>query len=822
MIRDELYKIIGYVILNIFFISGVAAQSLYTEYEVLTNDTLISEPYTGVSEMVVFYPKNGSLRLQKLQGNQFEFRYIPSEDFIGQDTFTLEYLTEYRGSLKYLHAVINVSESFVYAYDDFAVLEMNSDYSYVDVLSNDYSTSGEIFISGFPFRDNLYVDVSNGLDSVFVKPVAGYAGPARLIYQVCDDLNNCSTASLNILVVDPEAETSSDSLYLQTSSNKSVNFYMSETGIELSVTPSLGVVDEFFDGYMHTYSPFQNIDGKDTLVYSNGLNSKTVFIEIIKEQWINTFVVDDYFYAYPGDTIFFDVFDNDLVKNGSIRNYVNPTRGELTRIRNGEFSYVAPETPGLYSFTYQACIGSNNCEIGFVSLYVGTLAPEGLYRYNLATLKNRPFVINYDIPLSNFNFVVSQAPQNGSIQIYEGFDTLNIGCEAVKGYNLVTYTPNHNFTGTDLFELQFCAQNDECQTVKVEMVVVDKELDPESCICVNNCVWPGDMNADGKVDMLDLLTFGWHLGERGDERPFADKHSWHAQFSPNWKKESIFGSDLKHLDSDGNGVVEQNDIAAIEEFFNKRNDIAPPTKPAIKEFPINLRYKGTEAPEVGDYVEFDIVAGNEQYPANFLHGLSLRYDVDPMTVDTSSLDLWFTTESFISYDASVASLSIRDGRTINSGITRLDKFAPSGYGAIATLGFVIEDELDGVYTDKYLPVRIQMNNSHLVDGFGNVYEIVSEEYVLNVRTDKVENRKQKLSVFPNPAQSGQQINARFNPVKSDAEISVYAMDGSLIHREIVSEGTYSYEYTHSLNGGVYIMTIKENDVIATQKFIIAR
>lgn len=198
MNRDELYKILGYVILNIFFISGVAAQSLYTEYEVLTNDTLISEPYTGVSEMVVFYPKNGSLRLQKHQGNQFEFRYIPSEDFIGQDTFTLEYLTEYRGSLKYLHAVINVSESFVYASDDFTVLEMNCDYTYIDVLGNDFSTSGEIFVGGFPFRDNLYVDVSNGLDSVFVKPVAGYAGPARLIYQVCDDLNNCSTANLNI------------------------------------------------------------------------------------------------------------------------------------------------------------------------------------------------------------------------------------------------------------------------------------------------------------------------------------------------------------------------------------------------------------------------------------------------------------------------------------------------------------------------------------------------------------------------------------------------------------------------------------------------
>lgn len=816
-----LFKTIGVIILSVFLSSGMQAQSMFTDYEVLINDTLNSEPIFGVSEIIVFHPNHGSLELNKEPVGQFDFQYIPSEDFVGKDTFTIEYYTDYRGDLKYLHAIVTVDESLVYGQNDFVVIEKNSDFTFIDVLSNDTGTEGSLEIRAFPYRNRVYTDVSNTLDSVFIKPEKNYSGQAQFIYQICDGNNTCDEVRVDILVIDTDAQVNSDTLNLQTQENTAINFYLSDTTFNLIQSPSIGQVEEGYYGYMNTYTPFQNVDGRDTLIYADadGVDVMVV-INIIKQLKLNTFVVDDYIYTYPGDTVWFDVYANDIVRNGIMRSHSNPDKGDLTHLKDGEFVYVAPEDPGLYSFNYQACVLMSNCEIGNVEIYVGTLAPEGLYRYNLSTVKNRPFVINYDVPLSNFNFDITQAPLNGVLEIHEGIDTLKIGCDDVIGYNLVTYTPHEDFVGSDLFELEFCASRyDLCQTVKVEMNVLDVVLDSAACICISDCVWPGDMDADGKVDMLDLLTFGWHLGDRGAERPFADKHGWHAQYSPDWDRKSITGANLKHLDSDGNGLIEQNDIDAIAEFFNKRNDLVPESRPSIKEYPVNLVYKGEPNPQVGDYVEFDVYVGNADFPAAYLHGLSLRYDVDPQTVDTSTLELRFKPNSFLTYDAMTAGLTINNGRTVNAGITRIDKLSPTGFGAVATLGFIIEDDLDGVRTDKRIPIRINMKESHIMDGTGKVYRLQDAEYELMVSLEK-ENSSQRLSIFPNPASSGQQIQARFNPVKTDAIIAIYSMDGKLMHEEKIMEGTYRMEYNRPLSSGVYIMTIRENGLMATGKFIV--
>ncbi len=820
MNQYRLYKIVGCIILSVFFLSYGKGQSPYTEYEVLKNDTLNTTSIAGVREIIVYHPAHGDLNLHDISGDHFSIEYIPDSNFVGRDTFTVEYYTDYKGDLKYLHGVVTVSNSFVHGGDDFYVIPSGSDYTYIDVMANDGGTSDSLRITGFPYRNHLYVNLNNGLDSLWIKPAANYSGKASLIYQLCDGNNACDEVNVHILVIDTAAQARSDTLHLQTTTNRAVNFYMTDSTYSLVDQPRIGKVEEFYNGYMMTYTPFQNIEGVDSLVYSDGNVDKLVIIEILKQKQVNTFVVDDYVYVYPGDTLDFDVFENDIVQNGRIRTYSQPNGGDLTHHDDGNFTFIAPQAAGLYSFAYKACIVNSACEVGNVEIYVGTLAPEGLYRYELSTPKNRPFVINYDVPLSNFSFVVSQAPLHGSLQIYPGIDTLNIGCEAVVGYNLVTYTPDTDYVGTDLFELEYCASDASvCQTVKVEMNVADITLDSSSCICVNNCVWPGDMNADGKVDMLDLLSFGWNLGDRGKVRPFANDHSWHAQYSPNWSGKNVNGSNLKHLDSDGNGVINQKDVDAIGLFFNRRNDITPEHDPSKKEFPIQLVYLGEPNPEIGDYVEFAIVAGTADYPAEFLHGIALHYDVDLTVVDTSSLELVMSKSSFLAYDAMTQALSIQNGRSVDAAITRLDKVAPTGYGRIGVLGFVIEDEIDGIRTGEIVPLTIKMRNSYTIDGFGNIYKIPDAEYTLNISLNNTRNG-QDIFIFPNPVATGGQIHARFNPVNSEAEITICNMQGEILFKDRVAQGQNRYDLQASMESGVYIMTIREKDGFATEKFIV--
>jgi hypothetical protein len=73
---------------------------------------------------------------------------------------------------------------------------------------------------------------------------------------------------------------------------------------------------------------------------------------------------------------------------------------------------------------------------------------------------------------------------------------------------MLVYTPEANYTGTDHFEYYYCVQpSNLCYLVKVNMDVVE-EPEEETCPCIVGCVWPGDGDVDGRVDMSDLLTLG--------------------------------------------------------------------------------------------------------------------------------------------------------------------------------------------------------------------------------------------------------------------------------------------------------------------------
>ncbi len=75
-------------------------------------------------------------------------------------------------------------------------------------------------------------------------------------------------------------------------------------------------------------------------------------------------------------------------------------------------------------------------------------------------------------------------------------------------------------------------------------------------------VWPGDANYDLVVDLNDLFYLGWAYGATGTTRANAT-NNWQAEPSANWGQNTVYGTEFKFADCNGDGVIDINDTAAI-------------------------------------------------------------------------------------------------------------------------------------------------------------------------------------------------------------------------------------------------------------------
>jgi len=105
-------------------------------------------------------------------------------------------------------------------------------------------------------------------------------------------------------------------------------------------------------------------------------------------------------------------------------------------------------------------------------------------------------------------------------------------------------------------------------------------LDPQgnALEIVELLVWPGDTNDDGTPDASDVLVVGSCYGVTGPARPGGYTIAWEAQSATAWSFPSGGSADPcndaitpnpAHVDADGNGQVDQNDVLPIGVNFGK-------------------------------------------------------------------------------------------------------------------------------------------------------------------------------------------------------------------------------------------------------------
>ena len=803
-------------------------KNLVTAADIAVSDTVSGQSLSIYA--VSPQPKNGNVNIVLLQpggsGNPYVYavKYTPDPGFTGVDTFTIE--LNYQGSYPYLiyrGYRVSTYPSLLTAKSDFAVTTAGTPVT-TNVLANDSSPNGPLSLTDIPQVKNGYAIIVGG-NSITFTPAAGYVGMGYVNYVVCDMAGACKTVQYTIGVNNNSAPVA-DTLRIATAKNTPLTMPLSYQGYSLFQAPANGNVFLPND-HAFRYTPNQSFTGTDQFVLSTDAYGppvlKTVIIQTLNTPSQNSMALPDTRYTPKNTAISFNVRQNDignlLVKSWVIPANLKGTLSGTNGIGNVTFTPDAGFS-GVTTFYYK--IGNMfvpDLEMAAVTIIVGNMNPSAA-TFELTTAKETPMVINYKIPFSSFEFSVTDQPDHGDIDYYPGFTTQTINGQPVSGYNLLVYRPDNNFIGLDEFEINYCvSSNGQCQSTKISMSVVPVFSAPGP-YCVSDCVWTGDVNADGIVNNKDLLPLGYMMGLSGPTRNYASLE-WYGQKANNWNNPYLGNlTDLKHADTDGSGQVDTEDTLALSLFYGLTHQLTPSIPPSSKGLPFFLNIL-TPNPGVGDLVEVEVALGSPSQPVTNLYGFTFDASLSPQILD-SALQIRYFNGSWLNSNAADIWMSKNPAQgRLESAFTRTNSVAASGHGIVGVMSFIIIDIVDDSRPGSKPMVTLKIDAPSILwaDGTYTAGDRFSVDIPLRTQpAGKVSN--QDFFVYPSPATDW--LNIHLNGDDFMESLLIYDLTGKLLF----DSGTVSWEQARIPIGdfpnGMYIASARTTNGLVVKKFQVQR
>lgn len=340
---------------------------------------------------------------------------------------------------------------------------------------------------------------------------------------------------------------------------------------------------------------------------------------------------------------------------------------------------------------------------------------------------------------------------------------------------------------------------------------------------IPDCVFPGDANHDGVVDNTDLLDIGVAFGSTGPLRPMATQ-GWYGQPAPNWSLSFPSTVNYKHADSDGNGIVNDDDTLAVTNNYllthNKTSGASGGGVPLrlVAQQPISYW---------GDTLIVDVVLGDANDPLVNGYGLAFTTQVQA----NSTVPGGFTVE----YPPSFLGTKGVDMLTLwqsepqpgqhDHALVRNNQLNVNGFGTIATLYIVPDSNLFAGQDSGTF--QIDLLNPYLIDYNMQPLDISvsgSTVTVLNPALALTSPIHINLEIIPNPADQSSKV---FFYASDGQPVTLQVLDlrgKILIESEMMGNGrrqTWPLA-TSSLSEGLYLVRIGQEGFYSGKKLMIQR
>jgi hypothetical protein len=332
-----------------------------------------------------------------------------------------------------------------------------------------------------------------------------------------------------------------------------------------------------------------------------------------------------------------------------------------------------------------------------------------------------------------------------------------------------------------------------------------------------DCVWAGDTDGNAQVDNFDILPISLANGRQGTTRANASI-VWQGQPSQDWGNAGTVANlvDAKHIDTNGDGVIDQTDIQAVTQNYGQ-NYVRNSDASLDGNIPF---YVESKLLTQGNRENLDIYLGDNSNPANNIYGVAFTIEYDASKINQGSIGLDFA-NSNLGSDLLEFYLDESQLGRVEVAVARKDLQNTNVIGRIGTLNLTIRDDILRDLSSRTTDIRI--TNVRLIDNQNSI--IGTTRPSTTVFFDQASSIQRatiadQVSIAPNPANTV--VNIALTDAAVLQSVRLYAANGQLVFAQQGIDNQQLSLNTAELASGVYMLQILTDKGSHSQRIQIAR
>jgi Secretion system C-terminal sorting domain/Bacterial Ig domain len=704
----------------------------------------------------------------------------------------------------------------VVAKDDFDAAARNAYQTTIKVLDNDFVANGRsLRIVDLPLVNHGKASIATGGKAIVFTPDEDFTGVALVNYTITDDAGYYDMGLLTIDVFETPTPTSG-SIHLFVRRGDTLTFTVPK-GFRPGTT-NAGTLMAVVPFQVYRFAPSANAQGTVVELICNKeeggiIKDYRVNINVLAKNTRAKYLRDDYFNAPIGQLKIIDVVKNDALPFTPLSISFEGSGYGLISAESNPLSTTKPtfqpdpNYAGITSVNYTITFQNGYQETATAYITVSDYLPAK-DEYVLNALANTASqVLRYAVPEDFKEYYRFETINNGN--------TLRGGSVFFDGAaggsrNLIYNAPTNSGFTTDQFDVIYWVGN-VSKRITIRLNLLDN---PTGQAC-NDCVWPGDANRDGFVDMWDVFPIGTNLGQYGNKRPSVAT-DWQPYAADNWTTRIDGNLNAKHADLNGDGLVSAADTNVILKNFGKANAIFPQknvTQTQVEAFLVS----GASSVQPGDAIEILVMVGNAEFPAIDARGFTFKVSYDRDMIKESSVYFDFGKFNWLSnYDSYLTLSKITSLGRIEASIARSRDRGASGHGQLGKVHAVVLDDVAGVQLQSKPQITFKIEGT-MVDKAGHLHAMKPKTVTLDLRLKKDDKpmSDKDLAIFPNP--TSDMVTFYLSNTNTINSIELFNLSGRSVAQY---KNVNDYQKTVDLTGfatGMYFAKVQTEKGVITKK-----
>ncbi|MEM1216593.1 MAG: T9SS type A sorting domain-containing protein [Bacteroidota bacterium] len=345
---------------------------------------------------------------------------------------------------------------------------------------------------------------------------------------------------------------------------------------------------------------------------------------------------------------------------------------------------------------------------------------------------------------------------------------------------------------------------------------------PFEATCVQGLQYPGDANNNGIANAWDVLALGLHYGTTGHSHENLI-FEWAGHEALDWGTQMVNGDDLKHIDTNGDGVIDEMDMDNIQLNYRRTHTTPAPTN-AVHEgnTPFPMAIVAPEELLGSTPASFAVTMGDAANPVDNCYGIAFALVGDTEFYEPGSFYLDLTDSWLGTADELLTMIrEFPDENRLEVAIVRKDGAPRSGIGEIASLnGIMIEDliiSLDGIVSGggpkTETSLQLSLEAIEAVTNSGAILATTTSPTEITL-TDVRTIADQIIRLYPNPATDHVWLDTGNLTVD---QLELYNATGVRVRN--LTNATQPLS-TRNLAPGLYFLRISANGKMETLRLMI--